>query len=96
MNNIGKVLKEIREQRKLTQADVAKKLKLHQSHVSRVESGFYEPDSVTMRKFAKLYGVPVAILIWKATGEKDVQPSKLKAFKKLKPAVDNLIAEFFK
>lgn len=95
MNNIGKVLREIRESKELSQVQVAKSLRMSQGQVSRVESGLYDTEVSTMEKFARLYKMPLSIIIWKATEAKDVPKSKLHAFTKLKPLVDKLIGEMF-
>lgn len=90
---IGNVLKSIRIEKGLTQVQVAKKMKVQQAQVSRIESGKMEVEAATMKKICKVYGVPYQIVVWMSLEEKDVQATKKAAFVKLRPAVDNLIAE---
>jgi transcriptional regulator with XRE-family HTH domain len=51
-NIFGQRLKEIREQEKLTQAKLAKALKVEQTHVSRWERGVIIPDTKTVVSIA--------------------------------------------
>ena len=52
-------LKEAREQSGLTQTEVAKKLGLPQSYVSKIESGERRVDAVELERLAKIYGKSV-------------------------------------
>lgn len=52
-------LKEAREQSGLTQTEVAKKLGLPQSYVSKIESGEQRVDAVELERLAKIYGKSV-------------------------------------
>ena len=53
--NFIKKLRGARENAKLKQIDVAKKLKRPQSYISRVESGEYRVDVLEIKKFAEIY-----------------------------------------
>ncbi len=48
-------LRKAREETGLTQAQVAKKLKRPQSHISNIESGQQRVDVVELQVFAKIY-----------------------------------------
>jgi transcriptional regulator with XRE-family HTH domain len=48
-------LKEARKEVNLTQKDVAERLGVSQSYVSKVESGQYRVDVIQLSQFAKLY-----------------------------------------
>ena len=49
-------LKEARKQSGLTQSEVAEKLGLPQSYVSKIESGERRVDAVELERLAKIYG----------------------------------------
>ena len=51
--DIGKRLREIREAKGLSQADIEKRSGLLRSYVSRVEGGYTAPSLATLEKFAK-------------------------------------------
>jgi len=94
--DIGNVLKDLRIKKKLTQQKAAKKLRITQGSISRIEKNTYPPSKEVLKKMCSLYGSAPALVIWMAADEKDVPKNKLEAYRKLKPAVDGLISEFFK
>lgn len=49
-------LRKARLEAGLTQAQVAKRLKRPQSHVSNVESGQQRVDIIELKRFSKMYG----------------------------------------
>ncbi|HEX5443709.1 MAG TPA: helix-turn-helix transcriptional regulator [Pirellulales bacterium] len=51
-------LREAREQAGLTQAELAQRTKLPQSHISRLENGVHSPSSATIEKIAAATGKP--------------------------------------
>lgn len=53
--NVAPRLRKARLENDLTQAQVALKLKIHQSTIAGYEKGRTEPDLETIAKFAQLY-----------------------------------------
>ncbi len=49
-------LRKARMEAKLTQIEVARKLRRPQSHISNVESGQQRVDVIELQRFAKIYG----------------------------------------
>lgn len=56
-------LKQARQEAKLRQVDVAKKLRRPQSFVSKVESGERRVDVIELAEFARLYGKPLSFFV---------------------------------
>jgi transcriptional regulator with XRE-family HTH domain len=54
------LLRVAREEAGLTQMDVARALKVHQSFVSKCESGERRLDVIELQYFAKLYKKPLS------------------------------------
>ena len=50
-------LKELRVERKLSQADLAKELNVSQRSISSWETGFRQPDFETLERIAKFFDV---------------------------------------
>jgi len=60
---LGMRLKRLREEKGVSQADLAKKAKLTREHVNRLEAGRHGPTMVVLQRLAKALGVPVAKLL---------------------------------
>jgi transcriptional regulator with XRE-family HTH domain len=58
-----KRLQQARRQAGLTQVEVARALRKHQSFVSKCESGERRVDVVELEDFAKLYRKPIAFFL---------------------------------
>ncbi len=56
---IGKRLRQLREERKLSQGDVEKRTGLLRCYISRVENGHTVPSLETLERFAASLGVPL-------------------------------------
>ena len=80
---IGERLRELREQKKLSQGDIEKKTGLLRCYVSRVENGHTVPAVETLEKFARALEVPMYQLFY--NGE---EPPKLPNILKRKSADD--------
>lgn len=64
-------LKKARLDADLTQTEVAKKLKVTQAYVSKIESGQVRLDIFQLKTFANLYRKDVNALIWKDKKEQE-------------------------
>jgi len=62
MKNFADRLREIREEYKMTQLDVAKAIGTTKQTVSRWETNFCEPDLETVLKLAQLFKVSIDYL----------------------------------
>lgn len=82
---IGDRLREIREEKKLSQGDIEKRTGLLRCYVSRVENGHTVPAVETLEKFARALGVPMYQLFY--DGE---EPPKLPNLLKRRTAEDIL------
>jgi transcriptional regulator with XRE-family HTH domain len=64
--NLGKVVKQVRMEREMSQAGLAKKAKLNHSFVSRLESGERLPTLDVLARIAKALRVSVTYLVVRA------------------------------
>ena len=80
---IGDRLRELREEKKLSQGDIEKKTGLLRCYVSRVENGHTVPAVETLEKFARALEVPMYQLFY--DGE---EPPKLPNLPKRKSGDD--------
>lgn len=68
-------LKELRENRNLTQAELAKLLKVSPSAIGMYEQGRRDPDSSTLKKLSVLFNVSVDYLLDNQPPQKDPLPT---------------------
>jgi transcriptional regulator with XRE-family HTH domain len=72
---IGERLRQLRKAKKMTQQDVADRLKLAKSTISQYENGVNEPDADTLAKLAELLDTTTDYLITGETVSKTVDAS---------------------
>lgn len=89
---IGETLRKLRIDKGLTQNQVQKKAKITQTYLSQVENNIKEPSAEMLRKLCEYYGVPHQVVIWNSLEEKDIPKNKLRAFKRLKPFIDDFLS----
>jgi transcriptional regulator with XRE-family HTH domain len=78
--NIGKRLKEIRERRSLSQAQIEKRSGLLCPYISRVENGHTVPNLDTLERMAKALKIPLYMLFY--DGQEPIEfPEVLKRHK---------------
>jgi transcriptional regulator with XRE-family HTH domain len=81
---IGDRLRQIREEKKLSQGDIEHKTGLLRSYISRVENGHTVPSIETIEKFARALEIPMYQLFY--DGE---EPPKIPTFAKRQAAREN-------
>jgi transcriptional regulator with XRE-family HTH domain len=59
----GKKVRQIRLDKKLSQGDIARRLKLHRSYISGIERGVRNPSLGVVEKIAKALGVSARNLL---------------------------------
>src|SRR5579862_7072047 len=64
---IGERLRELREERKLSQGDIERRTGLLRCYVSRVEHGHTVPAVETLEKFARALEIPMYQLFYEGT-----------------------------
>lgn len=61
--NVGKNIKKIREQKGITQQQIADLIHMHRSNYSKVESGQREPSIDALNKITKHFGITLDELV---------------------------------
>ncbi len=82
---IGDRLRELREQKNLSQGHIEKRTGLLRCYVSRVENGHTIPAVETLEKFARALEVPLYQLMYEGD-----EPPKVPDLIKRKPSDDNV------
>src|SRR5881398_796899 len=65
---IGERLRELREEKKLSQGDIEKRTGLLRCYISRVENGHTVPAVETLEKLARAFEVPLYQLFYEGAG----------------------------
>lgn len=93
--NIAIGLLKARKDKGLRQNEVSKRTGLSQTYLSQIETGGKIPSIEVIEKLCKEYDIPFPIMMWHSLTDKDVRKAKLDIYHKLKPTIDNLIADIF-
>lgn len=94
--NIGKVIKDIRKQKKQTQTEFALSCEITQTYLSQIENNTKEPNLSTLKKISSNLDIPLPILFFMSLNSDDISPEKREAFDIINPSVKSLISEFFR
>ncbi len=62
-SNLAERIRQIRESKKITQADLANKASLHLTYVGHLEAGKYHPSVYTLWKIAKALKVNIGEIV---------------------------------
>jgi len=83
VNNFGQRLRELREEKKITQAELGNKIGVSGATINRYEKGFRQPDPETLSKLADFFDVTVDFLLGRTD---DIIPEDIKkAMKEVDP-----------
>jgi transcriptional regulator with XRE-family HTH domain len=80
---IGQKLRELREEKGLTQAEVGKETGLFPSYMSRVESGYIVPTIETLEKWTRALRIPLYELFYEGEQSQQAPAKPTKAEQKL-------------
>jgi transcriptional regulator with XRE-family HTH domain len=72
MNKLADHLKYLRKQRNWTQEEVAQRLNMSRSQISKWENGELLPDLQSLEKLSELYNVSIDFLVGKRTNKKEL------------------------
>lgn len=78
---VSQRLRMLREEKKLTQDDVAKLLNISRSTVSKYESGFLDPSTEVLTEFANIYAVSTDYLLGVSDIRNPYEPETIAAHK---------------
>jgi len=93
--NIGKAIKNLRQQKGFKQTDFAVKCGLSQSYLSSIEKGTKEPTLTILKKIAEALSIPMPVLVFFSLDVEDISESKQDAYKILEPSIKGLIKDVF-
>jgi transcriptional regulator with XRE-family HTH domain len=89
--NLGKAIRLCRNQRGMTQGDLASKCELSVSYLSMIEKGKRDPTLSTLESIAASLRVPLSILVFLGTDESDLRGVSKELIEKLSHASLSLI-----
>ena len=98
MKNLGKIIKNIREQKAMTQQQVAELIAMHRSNYSKVESGERELSIEAISKISRHFGMTIDQLVnfdgdipEEITIEDKTLIEQIKLIQQLEPEEKNII-----
>lgn len=94
--HIGKIIKEVRLEKGMTQSEVATKSAISNAYLSQIEKCKQEPSLETLEKICLVLDTPVYILFFKSIQEQDVQNNEDKRFvREIKKAMKTVIKDLY-
>ncbi len=91
--NIGHAIKTIREKRKISQTQLAKRVDVTQAFLSLVEKGTREPSLDTVKKISAQLNVPQQVLMLLACDEKSKAGKYSKYIHQIVSALDDVLRD---
>ncbi|WP_299466267.1 helix-turn-helix transcriptional regulator [uncultured Microscilla sp.] len=73
LSNIGANIKAYRKANKLSQGQLAEKLGVHLTHISRIENGKYKPSIDDLIKLSSIFEVSIDDIVKGKTDEKHIE-----------------------
>ncbi len=88
--NIGKAIKTRRKELALTQKNLASKCEIDYKYLSLIELGKSVPSLHLIEIISKHLKIPLFVLFFNASENKDVLETRIKRLEKIKPIIDDL------
>jgi len=89
--DIGRAIRFCRQQKGLTQPQLAQRAALSASYLSVLETGKRDPSLSSLQSIARGLGVPLSVLLFVAADPSDVETLTLEMYEKLAAATMNLL-----
>jgi transcriptional regulator with XRE-family HTH domain len=93
--NITLVIKKLRKQKGLSQAELGNRSGLSTTYISQLEGGKKSPTLNSLEKISTVLGVPFPLLSFMALEKDDIHPDKQEAYTLIKPSLNALIGQLF-
>ena len=93
--NIGKTIKELRNEQGITQVELALKSKITQAALSAIENG-KRPGTTTLKNLCNSLNVPEALLYALSMELSDVKESQEVLYSQLFPVIKDLVLKIVK
>ena len=93
--NVIATIRSLREDKKMSQAQLASLAGLSTTYISLVESGKKSPTLKSLQKISKALGIPFPILSFMSLDEQDIKPEKRDAYNVIAPAINSMLKSFF-
>lgn len=93
--DLGQTIKDLRQEKQLTQEQLATQCGMTQTYLSQIERNQKEPTLSALKDIAASLEVPVPILFFLSINEKDIPPEKRDAFNSVGATFKSVIHEFF-
>jgi len=93
--DLGQTIKDLRQEKMLTQEQLATQCGITQTYLSQIERNQKEPTLSALKDIAASLEVPVPILFFLSIDEKDIPPEKRDAFNSVGATFKSVIHEFF-
>jgi transcriptional regulator with XRE-family HTH domain len=89
--HLGQAIKFCRQQRNLTQPELAERAGISPSYLSVLEKGKRDPSFSMIEKIARALDIPLSLLIFIATDPSEIQGLPTEVTEKLSAATINLL-----
>jgi transcriptional regulator with XRE-family HTH domain len=93
--NIGKIIKQARQDKNLKQKEFSIKCKISVTYLSQIENNKKEPALSTLQDISQALSIPLPLIFFMSLEENDVPENKKEFFKYIHPSLNGLIKEFF-
>lgn len=93
--DIGKAIKQARQQRGLKQNAFAEMCQITPSYLSQIEKNQKDINLSKLKAIAEALEMPLQILFFLSMTDEDIQPNKREAYKIIEPSIKALINQFF-